>query len=517
MAISPGLRNLLTWLCLIVVCFGVAFTTLGDWAVLSPDSFGYLTVAKSLAETGELPAQRLTLPPGLSLLLAPLMWMSDAPLLLIRALLIAGWAAGCVLTCVYYRRELGTRWAIGAALIVATCPAFLTQSAFVLSELVFVPFVMGSLVAMQSWRQAARLRVVRVLLCGVLVAAAIMVRTMGVALLPIGIVILLSRRGGSWGRRVLLVGLFLITPLISQLAWSWRNSQFEGGYGYREILTHARRGESSDAGPIALQFDRATRYGPERLGTIEQAVIPNRLGWRLLQPPLYSPMRWLVGGGLLLVCAYRMFARRSVADAFVLLLFGVLAIWPWNEGPRFVLPMVPVFAGSCLALLVGRQRCDVLQESEQAAGRLRRAIGWSVVGAVLLVQLIEVGLIARASVERRAKERGRVATMRGVAEWIAGNVSADQRIACVMPNESYAKTIAIGAAYFSNRRIESFMDVFADEPVDWAQFERFDTLTVESLAKNVEQGRVLLPATDTDGRQMLLIRSSRGDPTLSPN
>ncbi|MCB9858232.1 MAG: glycosyltransferase family 39 protein [Phycisphaerales bacterium] len=517
MAISTSRRSSLVCFGLIVACSCVAFTTLGDWAVLSPDSFGYLSVARSIAEIGELPAQRLTLPPGLSLLLAPMMLSGDAPLLLLRILLVAGWSAGSVLTYVYYRRELGERWAVAAALIVATCPAFLTQSAHILSELVFVPFVMASLVMMQSWRRAASLQIARVLVCGLLVALAMMVRTMGVALIPVGAALLLSRRGSGWGRRSALVSLFLIAPLISQAAWSWRNSQYEGGYGYREILTHPRHGEPVDAGPIALQFDRAMRYGPERLGTIEEAVIPSHLGWRLLQPPLQSWARWLVGGGLLLICVYRLGTRRSEADAFALLLFGILAIWPWNEGPRFVLPMLPVFAGSCVALLVGVRPIRSEQPDFGELSRCRRGISWCVIGIVLVVQLVEVGLIARSAVGRREKERDRVATMRVVGDWIADNVRVDRPIACVMPNESYAKTIAIGAAYFANRRISFFVDVFAGDSVNWAQLGQFDVLTVDSLTGTDQKECVVLPASDSDGRRLLMIRSTRSDPTFSLN
>lgn len=500
---SCGRRDRLCALLIAIVCGGVGFTTLGDWAVLTPDSFGYLGVARSLAETGGFPDRALTLPPGLSMLMAPMMWIGDAPLLWLRLLLVAGWAAGAILTFAYYRLEFEWRWALAAALIVATCPAFLTQSASLLSELVFVPFVMGALIVMRSWRAAERLRKSRVLLGGALVMSAILIRTMGVAMIPVAILVLLTRRSLSWKRRAAMCGLFLLLPVIVQTGWSLRNAGYDRGGGYRRQLTSPRPGEAADAGPIALQWHRLTRHGPERLGTILEAVIPNRLAWRLFQPPLYRPARWLIGGGLLALCAVRLVRRRSVADGFALVLFGILAIWPWNEGPRFVLPMVPVFAGSCVAMLAGTRTKDA-----DMAGRkpsMRRMIAGALLAIVIGVQLLEVNVIAGDAVRRREKEIGRIAAMRQIGETLVDMTADDSLIACVMPNESYAKTLAMGAAYFANQSIDRFRDVRTGDIVDWREYGSLHTLTVESLAEQVGRRRVLLPAMDQDERRMLIL------------
>ncbi len=498
-----GRRDRLCALLIAVVCGGVALTTLGDWAVLTPDSFGYLGVARSLAETGGFPDCALMLPPGLSMLMAPMMWAGDSPFLWLRLLLVAGWVAGAILTFAYYRLELEWRWALAAALIVATCPAFLTQSASLLSELVFVPFVMASLIVMRSWCDGERLRKSRVLLGGGLVMSAILVRTMGVALIPVAIVVLLTRRSLSWKRRAAMCGLFLLMPVLVQAGWSLRNAGYERGAGYRRQLTSPRPGEPVNAGPITLQWHRLTHHGPERLGTILEAVVPNRLAWRLFQPPLFRPARWLIGGGLLVLCAIRLVRRRSVADGFALVLFGILAIWPWNEGPRFVLPMVPVFAGTCVAMLAGRRPTDADMAARKPG--VRRTIAFALPAIVIGVQLMEVNVIVGDAVRRSEKEIGRIAAMRQIGETLVDLTADDSMIACVMPNESYAKTLAMGAAYFANRTIDRFRDVRTGEAVDWREYGSLHTLTVESLAEPVGRQRVLLPASDQDKRRMLIL------------
>ncbi|HPF38845.1 MAG TPA: glycosyltransferase family 39 protein [Phycisphaerae bacterium] len=502
---------------LIAVCIFFSVPMLGGWAVLTPDSFGYLEMARSIATDAGFPANRQTLPPGFAILFAPLMWMGDAPLFAIRFLLVAGWATAAILTFVYYRRTLGRRWAFVAGLIVATSPAFLTQTMTVLSELLFVPLVLGTLLAMRSWRDVAAPSAWRVFLCGALAAAAILVRTMGVVLIPIGIASLLARRGVHWRRRASMLAIFLVAPVVLQSAWSWRNAGYDRGYGYGDILTRPRHGESPGAGVIALQFERLLHFGPERLGTIQAAVIPNRIGWRLFQPPLSLWSRWIVGGGLLLICAVSAIRRREEGAIFVLLLFALLAIWPWNEGPRFALPMVPIMVGECLRSLIGVHRTREDQADNATRGRGRFVLATSIVAAVLLSQLAEDRLLIRASADRGAKEGGRIASMRSLGARISELDHDDAPLACVAPNESYAKTLVIGAAYFSKLTIDTYIDVHADDSVQWADLAAFDVLTVTSLGKSAPGRRVLLPAFDTDERQLILIRRSRGGPTSDAN
>lgn len=510
-------RDLLNGLLLLIVCVAIALTTLGNWAVLTPDSFGYLGVARCLAHTGGFPEMRLTLPPGLSILIAPLLWIGPAPFAWIRLVLIAGWASGAMLTFAYYRSELGRAAALGAGLIVASSPACLTQSSHVLSELAFLPLVMGALLAVRAWRQPGRTSVRGVFIASALVAVAMMVRTMGIALVPVAVIVLLVHKGNRWSRRFGLIALFLLLPVALQAAWSFRNSGYEAGYGYAQILTQPRAGDPVDAGPWTLQLDRLQRYGPQRLTTIKQAVVPNILGWRLFQPPWDRPTSWLIGGGLLLLCLWRTIFHHSHADAFAVVLFAILAIWPWDEGPRFVLPLLPVFAGSVVCLLAGRRGESIVTtsttlignvETRKFSSRVRAGIAGGFVFAALLVQGMEVREIASASAQRRDKESQRVVRMQLLALMLDESLTDGARLACVMPNESYAKTIAIGAAYFSSRAIARFHDVHDGESVDWAEFAQFDTLSVDSLSDGVGQNRELLPATDQNGHQLVLIAPS---------
>ena len=92
-------------------------------------------------------------------------------------------------------------------------------------------------------------------------------------------------------------------------------------------------------------------------------------------------------------------------------------------------------------------------------------------------------------------------------------VSEDAALACVMPNESYAKTLAIGAAYFARRRIDQFADIRDDESVNWSRYSECHILSVEPLANSAARRRVLLPAFDQAQHQLQLLRPNRLAPT----
>ena len=481
----------------------VASATFGDWMVLTPDSLGYLGAARSVWESQSLPGVRLVLPPGFPLLIAPLMARGDFPFTAIRAVLVVGWGAVSLLTYVYYRGELGRIRACAAALIIATSPAFLTQSSALLSELVFIPIALGALVVMQAWGRRNGASWPLVMAGAGLCAAAVLVRTMGVALLPVGIAFILRDGGGQVRQRFVRAIVFAAIALGPQLLWSAREAQYAGGYGYGEILTRPRAGEPADVGILQLQLHRLIHFGPARLETILQSVIPNRLGWRILQPGIAALAGWIIGGALLAALAWRFHRWRSPADGFALLLFALLALWPWDEGIRFVLPMLPMFAGIVATIGFSDKRTN------PAAGspRCRRISGSGamfIAAALVGIQLCEAWTVGRSIAPRQAREAARVDRMRALAGEISERIADEAPIACIVPNESPAKIIIMGAAYLSRRQIERFVDV-KEAGVDLAEFGAFHVLSDEWATEADLEHRVLLPESQEFRTTVVLI------------
>lgn len=489
----------------------IAATTFGDWLILTPDSFGYLRGARSLWQSGELPATRLVLPPGLSVLIAPMMAAGDFPFVPIRILLIAGWIASSILTFIYYRRELPIAVAFGIALVIASSPAFAMQSNALLSELVFIPFVLAALLVVQTWRHSSATSWRGIVLAGGLSAASILIRTMGVALIPVAVGYLLANRRDRVGKRCLQAGVFVAIALGPQLLWSAREAQYSGGYGYSEILTQPRPGDPADAGLVELQWHRFLQFGPQRLETIFKSVLPNRLGWRMLQPPWVGRLSWPIGGALVLLVVWRWLRLRSPADAFALVLLAMLAIWPWDEGVRFVLPMLPMFAADVATAVVSiwrRTKRLEPDETKNATGfnsphRVKLAAG--LLAIVVIVQLAEAWVVFGDIDRRSAREKMRVDRMGLLADRFDESISEGADIACVVPNESAVKTFIIGAAYLARRDISRYVDVKNEDNFEPQEYGAYHILTDESLAKDVENSRVLLPASDEFDAAVIMI------------
>ena len=102
-------------LAIATLAIAVSLPLMGSGSNLSPDSFAYLTAARSLYETGHLPPERMVTPPGLPLLLAPLMALGEVPTLAFRLLAAVCLAATAVMTWRLFRRGIGGRAAFAAA------------------------------------------------------------------------------------------------------------------------------------------------------------------------------------------------------------------------------------------------------------------------------------------------------------------------------------------------------------------------------------------------------------------
>ncbi len=455
--------------------------SMGDWLVLSPDSFRYLRGARSLAEDGTFGFGRLLLPPGFSCLLYLVMTPDGLPLLEARLLLIVGWMATAILTHVYYREQRHARW---IALFVALSPALLIQSEYLLSELAFMPFALGALIQFEAWR-AGRPSWWRILLGVFCCAAAILIRTMGVVLIPLGLIALARRKQGAKSNltqvdandeavgeqgiarqkgiaRVIAGTLLVIATIYPQIQWSARERGYPDEYGYSRILFNPRAGENADDGFVTLQLKRFVEFAPLRLASIKEAVVPTRLGWRLFQPPLTGLSTWLIGGGIFILLCWRAWRYRMLVDFFALLTLGLLSIWPWDEGVRFVLPLLPAL----WAAVVGG--VDTLASMLGETSSKRQRIAFAAMLAIpILAMSYENFIIVNSRPERAVKAAGRLADMQAVAKQAAPFLDGSVRVCCVLENESLDKTTVIGAMYLQRRYLWPVIDVKENQKVDW--------------------------------------------------
>jgi hypothetical protein len=453
-----------------------------DWCVVSPDSFTYLSAARALVETGTLPAGRLVYPPGFPAVLAGLMSTGDPPLLAARVVFALCWAATVVLTALLARLELGTGWAWVAGLLVVTNGCLARQATVLLSELVYLPLFLGAVVAMTRWRRASSWGGIAA--AGMLGSAAMMVRTIGVVLWPVGIWALLMPATGerrSLRGRMLQAGLFSAVFLAPAAAWEARQRSYPPAYGYGSILSHPRRCEQTDATGVALQARRLAAFGPMRLESLKAAMVPQALGWRVFQPPLDRPATWAVGGMFVCVAVWRTVRRRSVPDACVLGTLLVLAVWPWDEKERLIVPLVPLL---CLSV------ADMIRCAWQAAERLRparMAIRLGVAG-MFLVLAAEI-VPARARLRRaETRARQRMETMRAMADWQRANVPAFRPILCLTPAGCEARLFVAGSAYLSRRPVENYIDLEVGESPGPHLLGGRTVLLHESLEGRLEKG-----------------------------
>lgn len=458
----------------LLMCAGA----LGPWCRLTPDSITYLTTARTLFETGHFPAIYLTPPPGFPTLIAPLLAFGDTPFLALRIGLSLCWAATSLLTYLLCRRGLGNRVAWIAGLLVALNTVLLMQSTVVLSEMLFLPLSLGVLLATAGWGRGSASGWTAIALSGLLVAAAVMVRSVGVVLLVAPAILLVIDDSRRPLQRLIRATLFLACVLAPLIAWQVRQSAFPTGATYGRTWTTAREVEHTDASGFALQLERLSRFGPMRLEEIKEAILPARLAWRVFQRPFDWSSTWLVGGFFLAVSLFRIFRERSPTDVYLLLFVMLLSLWPWDEGVRLVVPLIPLLIGNALWAAQRWWRRSGVRRWE------RRMLGAAFV-LFIMSQAAEMRLAQSRIPGHRAKAMSRIGEMRDLAARIREEIPAGAGLMCITPNENNSKTILAGAAYLARRPIRRYLDVHGDLSEIQAMPRHLHTFVYKTLASQV--------------------------------
>lgn len=465
----------------------------GPWIEWTPDGFHYLGLARHLAETAGLPAERVTTPPGFPLLLAPLMSSGDLPIAGVRVLLAGGFISTCVLTFLLYRRLIGDGWAIVGAVMTGLSATLLVQSTTLLSELIYLPMSMLALLILTRWSRTGPTDFADLAWGGIAVAGAWAVRSTGLLLIPVAAwTAFRGGEGGFAGRfgRALLVTIIATAPVI---AWEVRQSAFAPRHGYLDSLLRPREaiGEShADATAVGmtpgagiipgwakveaaklgslweLQSERLTRFGPQRMRDLTAAIVPPHVGWRFLSGEWAFPAACVVAAGILVAALHGLFRHRRPADAYLILYVSLLAVWPWNEGARLMVPLVPICIG--YAACAGRR----MWETRGALSSIGRTISVGAAACALAVLCWEEKLTVVSLRNRAPVSQARMLDMQIMGNWLEGHVEPAQHVQGLVPAGSTAKLTLLGGRYLARRDVRiddsTEADLVSQAPTDAA-------------------------------------------------
>ncbi len=427
-----------------LVALALSSPTWGGWADFSPDGFYYLTISRTLWETGCLPEGRIMAPPGFPILLAPFFTWGELPLLPLRILFGFCWAVAAAATYLLHRTVLGERLAWIAGLLVATSPTLLTLSESPLSETAFIPALAVSLVFLRRWWRQPVAGGAEACAAGLLTSAVFMIRSAGIILLPLMALAFLRHRVQGARRRLLMTAAFGLCALGPLLMWIIRQRAYPEGPSYGRHWTAPRDSEEPSSTGLALQVQRLSRYGPKRLEAIKKATIPQSVAWRLFQSPLKHPATLLFGGFFVVAGAACLVVRRDLVDLFGLATLGMLAVWPFDEGVRLVTPLLPILVA--YPLWIGRALWR-----RTAWRKSLRAVVAIALGAWLIGQGLELKLLFERLPARREKAARRMEEMKSIAGWLRNNVSEGQTWYGVTTDADSVKVLLVGAAYLARR------------------------------------------------------------------
>lgn len=455
---SARWRTLCCWVLLAAVVIAVHVPAWGDWIAMSPDSFMFLTAARSVAQTGSLPPERPQCPPGFFYVLAPFLRFIDTPWLAIRIAASLASAAAVILTYVLFKRRLGNLGALASALAVATSGVLLQQSATLLSEFAYLPISLFALWLIgrmgdslrapgRYWRWAA--------LAGAATAASLLVRSIGIGLLLAGAAMCLLQIRMSPRRAILAIILFATPTALSLGAWELRQAAYPPTRQYSDIWSTPRSNEGTNATGLALQAERLVHYGPARLDALKSLVIPEHVGWRLFQSPWNRSTSFILGGLFVAWCVARLLKRPAAEDVYFLITLGIISLWPYQEGMRLAAPLLPI--AWCYVV-------EIVTAGRQAihrTGRIRLAHGVVITATIIA---ITAAALERAHLQTSfdviaAKTAARLEAGQNLANWLDSRVLPGADLICVTDQHSDAKLTAIAANYLGRRAIASFRDV----------------------------------------------------------
>jgi hypothetical protein len=347
------------WLLGLVALFAVQVSP--DWYT-TPDSVRYLSIARHIAAgTGiaDLDNAAPCFPPGYPLLVSPGFALSARPFLAIAAMhvglaFVLAWA-----TWAWTRRRLGAGapWVTALVLVNASLWYHFRRP---LSELAFLTAAMSAVELLHALRESvprARRNGLRIAGAAALLAALPLIREVGVVF-AIGFVVvsLLDARDGRLPRTTPL-------PLVATLAAC-------GFVTTALFLAYDFWAAQSGATPAAIHLSSLleppvgqARWTAEavlyRIGELARLLVPGGLhnrplrAWLDPRMVIYAPIALLVLAGW-----WPLAKRRDVLAVTAPCYVAIYLVWGFEAGTRYMLPLLPLVAGSfwCALAFLGRAR-----------------------------------------------------------------------------------------------------------------------------------------------------------------
>ena len=396
-----GSKWILTCLLLIGIWQEYAHQRLEDYF---PDSSIYQVLAKNLVErhTYEFNFRPHTLyPPGFPSILALSSFVIGQGYT--RSVLLMPLFGTLSSIVAFYLLELEESWLVGAAgaLLLATSPYFFrfsTQS--VLSEL---PFFFASsatlLFGCRLMSEDRKSRILTIVGFCVTLAASVLIRSVGIALVAATIATIvtpfvLRRRLSVRAAGGLIAGL-LTSLLVGGLWFRWAlarvSKDWPGEYMNSYVAALVLKDPHQPLLGHATAGDLVTRlfhFAASQMASFSEMLL--RIPW--VDPVWFSPLVLIPFGLVVIGLIHSVVSGRSTFMAwYVVAYLGVCALWPFEEGLRFALPVFPfmfLFAWRGARLTWGF-RHDIAQHR----GRVQLALGVIALGALLsLISLQTRGL-----------------------------------------------------------------------------------------------------------------------------
>jgi hypothetical protein len=328
------------------------------WWCPTPDACAYLSIARSMAAGGpveSLGSPKLHYAPGYPLLISPAFWTGDRPFLLLS---IMHWSMAVLFMLGVYRwmrRQFPDMGLWLTCLVMANVCIWMTVR-LTLSEAAFLAVMVGTIEALQAVRDARSIGriVLMTLLASLLMIGLSLVRQTGVFFAAgFGLMMLWAayERQVSWTRAVattLAVGIPASLVILGLLRYEARMAELTN----LEARTYLDYFDSPDLSPLA-QMTEGLRL---RISETGRLMLPgmfktySRAGvWLNPNIVLYSTVFLVLGWGW-----WQLAGRTREVFALTLPFYlGIYLIYPYDQGTRYLLPLLPLMV-ACLWTVLER-------------------------------------------------------------------------------------------------------------------------------------------------------------------
>jgi hypothetical protein len=429
-------------LALLVVLAGIGRLAPGACGLFHDDGI-YLSTAKSLAEgTGyrlinlpEVPVQTKypILYPALLAVVWKLWPVFPDNLLAMKALTLLSGAATVGGTYLYLVRfDYASRiLAAAAGVITATAPLFLYFAVEALSELPFALLFLAALWGLETTVRSPTVSLSRQVLLGVLLALPFLCRSIGLALLPAGLVILLRARCPVRG--VVVGAMLTVAPWLAWTVAGWGGWQRDPVQGYYTdyLGWWSGTGEAGWAVRVVVQNLGALIWSVPRIGLEGIGQLLGQGAPGFLWPALLLFLGLVMWGAVL-----RSLVRsRGLAIGLVAYCL-VVAVWPWQP-LRFLVPVLPAFLAYLLLGLAAMTRRWAGQKGLGFAAGAALAV---VVAANLGLLGQQGGFVRQAGLNLATPAPIAWTSYEDVFAWLRTNSQEDDVIACGLDPMIYLYT-----------------------------------------------------------------------------